>query len=66
MAKVTIPNSIKRFNDLDKDLSTTIASGLWKKAARTMEYINQSCPVGMVIWVRATQDLLPELPLNVD
>ncbi len=62
MSKVTIPNTIEGFNNLDSDLSTTVASGLWKKAAELAEYINQSCPVGMVIWIRQTQDLLPEAP----
>lgn len=62
MAKVTIPNTIQKFNAIDKDLSTTIATGLWKKAAQLLEYLNKSHPVGMIIWFRATQDLLPEMP----
>ena len=60
MAKV--PNSIKKFKTLEDDLSTSIATALWQKAADLCEYINKSRPIGMVMWFNNNQDLLPGLP----
>lgn len=59
---VSIPNAVAKFKTLDKDLSTSVATALWKKSAEVMQYISASVPIGKVIWVRATQDLLPEMP----
>jgi hypothetical protein len=62
MGAVQIPNSIVKFNGLEKDLSTTVATALWKKVAGVQEYLNASVPIGKIIWFRAIQDLLPEMP----
>lgn len=62
MSRVRIPNTVLKFNGLTKDLSTTVATALWQKVAEVQEYILASTPVGKVIWFRANQDLLPELP----
>lgn len=62
MAKVPVPGTIVKHRALDEDLSTTIANALFKKAASLIEYLNQSQPIGKVIWFHATQDLLPEMP----
>lgn len=62
MAKVQVPNSIQKFGDLDQDLSTTVATALWRKMAQLQEYMNRSVPIGIIIMVRTNQELLPELP----
>lgn len=62
MSKVNVPNTVTKFNGLEKDLSTSVSTALWKKAAEIAAYINASHPIGLIIWVRHTQELLPELP----
>jgi hypothetical protein len=59
---IKTPNNVLKFNALEKDLSTSIATALWKKVAEIQQYINASHPIGMVIWFRHAQDLLPEMP----
>lgn len=55
MTKITPPDSVQKFISLDEDLSTTIATALWKQAAQLVAYMNQSVPVGTIIWFRDTQ-----------
>jgi hypothetical protein len=62
MSKVEQPNVVQPFPDLDSDLSTTIATGLWKQAAAVQEYLNRSMPVGTVIWFEDTVAGIPESP----
>lgn len=62
MSKVKVPNSVLKFNSLENDLSTTVASALWKKVAEIEAYLQASIPVGTLIWFRHTQDFLPEMP----
>jgi hypothetical protein len=58
----SLPNEIKKFSDLEKDSFSTIAQANWQKAAQLLNYLNASIPVGMIIFVRTTQDALPEEP----
>jgi hypothetical protein len=57
-----VPNKITKFKSLEDDLSTTVATALWKKAADLCEYINKSRPVGMLMYFNDQQTLLPEPP----
>lgn len=57
-----IPNKIEKFKEVEKDFGTSIAEALWKKAAQTLEYINASYPIGMLMFFHETQDNLPATP----
>jgi hypothetical protein len=58
----SLPNKVEKFKSLESDLSTSIATALWKKAAQVCEYINLSYPVGMMMFFNASQSNVPGLP----
>ncbi len=59
---MSLPVKVEKFTTLQKDFGTTIAVSLWKKAVQNMNYIEKSYPIGMILFVHATQDALPHLP----
>ncbi len=52
----------QRFTALEMDAYTSIAEALWKRAAQTQKYIEQSYPVGMLLMFHETQSNLPHAP----
>lgn len=58
----TIPNKIEKFRTVEIDPFSTISQATWQKAAGLMSYINAALPIGIIVYVRTTQDNLPELP----
>lgn len=59
MANLT---KVQKFSTLEKDFNTSVAEALWKKAIQTMNYIEKSYPVGMMLMFHATQSALPHVP----
>lgn len=57
-----IPQNPKKFPSIDADFGTSVATTLWKTAAQMIEYINQSYPVGMLMYFEADQSGLTEQP----
>lgn len=57
-----LPNTIQKFKDLEKDFGTSNAEALWKRAIQLMTYVEKSNPVGMLMFIHATQSNIPSLP----
>lgn len=57
-----IPNKIEKFTDLQKDFGTSIAQSLWLKVGQLQNYINDSYPIGMLLFMVNSQDELPATP----
>lgn len=59
---VTIPSTVKKFRDVERDFGTTEAQALWQKAARIVNYVAACQPVGRLMFFHATQPGLPFTP----
>lgn len=57
-----LPTKVEKLKALENDFSTTVAVALWKKAAQLVNYLEQSYPIGYVLFVHGTQSNLPHLP----
>lgn len=57
-----LPVKPVKFTDLDTNFGTTVAKALWYQAAQMLEYVNQSYPIGMLMFFEASQSNLPAQP----
>ncbi len=57
-----IPVKIEKFFDSEKDEFTSIAQANWQKMAALLEYCNRSHPIGMLLFMNESQDVLPATP----
>lgn len=59
---MSTPRQITPLRSLQYDFATSIAQALWAKAKQITDYTNAAVPVGMLLYVYATQTNLPSLP----
>lgn len=59
---MNIPVSPSKFPAIDIDFGTTVAKALWVEAAQLLTYIEQSYPIGMLMFVEQTQPGMPAAP----
>lgn len=58
----TLPGKIEKISSVESDEFSSVAVSTWGKAARLIEYLNKSYPMGMLMFFDASLDNLPAMP----